>query len=117
VDTADAARILARLAGRTHQVITSLALVGGPARTPWTGFEQTTVEFMPLSVRAIERYIATGEPFDKAGAYGIQGFGSLMVRRVEGCYFNVMGLPLALLGEALREVLDQNDMILKGDEA
>ena len=67
------------------------------------------MEFLPLSEAAIQRYLATGEPFDKAGAYGIQGYGSMMIRRIEGCYFNVMGLPLALLGEALRSALDGGD--------
>jgi septum formation protein len=104
LDEADAARILARLAGRRHVVITAIALVGG--RAPWLGHERTSVEFLPLDEAAIRRYIATGEPLDKAGAYGIQGFGAMMVRAVEGCYFNVMGLPLALLGQALREVLE-----------
>lgn len=102
-DEDDAARILTRLAGRRHVVITAIALLGG-AR-PWVGHERTAVEFLPLDDAAIRRYVATGEPMDKAGAYGIQGFGALMIRGVEGCYFNVMGLPLALLGRALREVL------------
>jgi septum formation protein len=105
VDAAAAARILGRLSGRRHLVITALALRGRRAGPGWSGREETTVEFLPLTDDAIERYVATGEPFDKAGAYGIQGYGALMVRRVEGCYFNVMGLPLALLGRALREIL------------
>ena len=63
------------------------------------------MEFLALDPAAIERYVATGEPMDKAGAYGIQGYGALMVREVAGCYFNVMGLPLARLGELLREIL------------
>jgi septum formation protein len=104
VDEADAVRILARLAGQRHVVITAIALLGG--RAAWVGHERTTVEFLPLDEAAIRRYVATGEPMDKAGAYGIQGFGAMMVRAVDGCYFNVMGLPLALLGKALREVLD-----------
>ncbi|MHB8080164.1 MAG: Maf family protein [Candidatus Krumholzibacteriia bacterium] len=104
VDAAEARRLLARLAGRGHVVVTGLALAGG-ARGIWTGHESTRVEFLPLDAGAIARYVATGEPLDKAGAYGIQGYGALMVRRVEGCYFNVMGLPLARLGQALREVL------------
>jgi septum formation protein len=103
-DAAEARRMLARLAGRVHVVVTGLAIFGG-ARGPWTGHERTGVEFLPLDAGTIGRYVATGEPLDKAGAYGIQGYGALMVRRVEGCYFNVMGLPLALLGQALREVL------------
>jgi septum formation protein len=103
-DAAEARRMLARLAGRVHVVVTGLAIAGG-ACGRWTGHESTRVEFLPLDVETIRRYVATGEPLDKAGAYGIQGYGALMVRRVEGCYFNVMGLPLALLGRALREVL------------
>jgi len=103
-DAAEARRMLARLSGRVHVVVTGLAIAGG-ASGPWTGHESTRVEFLPLDADAIRRYVATGEPLDKAGAYGIQGFGALMVRRVEGCYLNVMGLPLALLGGALREVL------------
>ncbi len=103
-DAAEAGRMLARLAGRVHVVVTGLAIAGG-TRGTWTGHESTRVEFLPLDADTIRRYVATGEPLDKAGAYGIQGYGALMVRRVEGCYFNVMGLPLALLGRALREVL------------
>jgi septum formation protein len=104
-DDEDARRILGRLAGRRHIVITAVALRGGAAREGWSGWEETVVEFLPLDDGAIARYVATGEPRDKAGAYGIQGYGALMIRRVEGCYFNVMGLPLALLGRALRELL------------
>jgi septum formation protein len=103
-DAADAAAMLARLAGRAHVVITAIALADG-RRAPWVGHERTTVRFLPLEAAAIARYVATGEPLDKAGAYGIQGYGAMMVGGVDGCYFNVMGLPLALLGRALREVL------------
>jgi septum formation protein len=103
-DAAEARAMIGRLAGRRHTVISAIALLGGPHRT-WLGHEATAVEFLPLPAEAIARYVATGEPMDKAGAYGIQGFGAMMVRGVEGCYFNVMGLPLALLGRALREVL------------
>jgi septum formation protein len=107
-DRADAERILGLLSGRRHRVITAVALLGGPAAPRWTGWEETEVEFLPLAAGAIARYCDTGEPFDKAGAYGIQGYGALMVRRVAGCYFNVMGLPLALLGAALRTVLGED---------
>jgi septum formation protein len=65
--------------------------------------EVTRVSFAPLSEEEIGRYIATGEPFDKAGAYGIQGIGGRYVTRIEGCYFNVMGLPLARLWSLLQE--------------
>jgi len=114
-DRADAVRCLTRLAGESHRVITALCLRGGPAGTVWTDWEQTVVEFLPLTSAAIERYCDTGEPFDKAGAYGIQGYGSLMVRRINGCYFNVMGLPLALLGQALTSALTENSTDQSGD--
>ncbi len=104
-DAAHAERMLARLQGRAHLVHTAIALLGGRAAPRVVGTETTRVEFLPLDAGAIRRYVATGEPLDKAGAYGIQGYGALMVRRVEGCYFNVMGLPLARLGSALREAL------------
>jgi septum formation protein len=115
-DEADAARLLGRLSGRGHTVITAIALrrraqgggaaAGGPAEDlDLSAAETTAVEFLPLDAGAVARYIATGEPMDKAGAYGIQGYGALMVRRVEGCYFNVMGLPLARLGLLLGQAL------------
>lgn len=104
-DDREAAAMLTRLAGRRHTVISAVALRRVADRRAWTGHASTEVEFLPLGGAAIRRYIATGEPMDKAGAYGIQGYGALMVRGVRGCYFNVMGLPLALLGEALRTFL------------
>jgi septum formation protein len=103
-DRDEAVRMLRRLSGRRHVVVTAIALIGPPLTAPWCGHEQTRVEFFPLSDGEIRRYVATEEPLDKAGAYGIQGFGALMVRRIEGCYFNVMGLPLGLLGRKLREL-------------
>ncbi len=115
VDRADAIGLLGRLSGRRHTVITSIALWGGPADrfgadaaapAGLSAWEATEVEFLELDPQAIERYVDTGEPMDKAGAYGIQGYGALMVREVRGCYFNVMGLPLARLGELLREILN-----------
>ncbi len=119
-DEVDAARLLGRLAGRRHTVITAIALQaragGGGGATfardlDLAAAESTAVEFLPLTPAAIARYIATGEPMDKAGAYGIQGYGALMVRRVEGCYFNVMGLPLARLGQLLRQALAACDAL------
>lgn len=114
-DRDDAARLLGRLSGRRHTVITAIALcraaVDGAGdevlaeELDLAVAESTDVEFLPLGRSAIADYIATGEPMDKAGAYGIQGYGAMMVRRVEGCYFNVMGLPLARLGLLLGQAL------------
>jgi len=91
---ADAARILRLLSGRTHRVITGVALV--TAEGVEVAAEATAVRFLTLSDEEIAAYIATGEPMDKAGAYGIQGRAARWIPRIEGCYFNVMGLPLAL---------------------
>jgi len=109
VDVEDAVALLGRLSGRCHTVISAIALCGGPAGQPGIAVhEATEVEFLSLDEDAIGRYVATGEPMDKAGAYGIQGFGALMVRGVQGCYFNVMGLPLSLLGETLRSIFSKS---------
>jgi nucleoside triphosphate pyrophosphatase len=99
----DARRMLRLLAGTTHEVHTGLAVVRRPGAMEGIVEEITRVTFAPLSDQEIESYVATGEPFDKAGAYGIQGIGGRYVTRIEGCYFNVMGLPLARLWSLLRE--------------
>ena len=99
----DARRMLRRLSGNIHQVHTGLALVRNPGPKQYVVEEITRVHFAPLTDQEIEEYIATGEPFDKAGAYAIQGVGGRHVTRIEGCYFNVMGLPLARLYSLLRE--------------
>jgi septum formation protein len=104
MDVEDAVALLTRLSGRRHTVISSLALEGGKTGSGFLTHEKTTVEFLPLDEDTIRKYVATGEPMDKAGAYGIQGYGAMMVRGVDGCYFNVMGLPLARLGGILRQV-------------
>ena len=97
--TADEAREMLRaLSGREHQVMTAVALTVGD-RLIAEDVVMTDVTFRELSEREIEDYVATGEPMDKAGAYGIQGRGALIVRQVRGCYFNVVGLPLARVGE------------------
>ena len=98
-DTEDAARILRMLSGRSHRVITGVALVTHGAVE--VAAEVTAVQFLTLSDEEIAAYIATGEPMDKAGAYGIQGLAARWIPRVEGCYFNVMGLPLALVATML----------------
>ena len=101
-DTADAARMLAALSGREHTVYTGVAVLrGGETRQ---AAEHTAVRFRTLTPEEIARYIATGEPMDKAGAYGIQGRGALFVAHLDGDYFNVMGLPLCRLGQLLNEL-------------
>jgi septum formation protein len=99
----DARRMLRKLGGNVHEVHTGLAVVQWPRTAEGVVDEVTRVTFAPLSDEEIESYIATGEPFDKAGAYGIQGVGGRYVTRIEGCYFNVMGLPLARLWSLLQE--------------
>jgi septum formation protein len=101
-DLADARRMLTLLAGRTHEVITGICLRKGQTRR--IAAETTRVRFMPLLPSDIEEYIATGEPFDKAGAYAIQGQASKFIDRIEGCYFNVVGLPVARVWRMLREM-------------
>ena len=100
---ADARRMLSVLSGRGHEVITGLAVVDAATGRFTVRTSATQVWFRDLSDREIESYVATGEPLDKAGAYGIQERGALLVERIEGCYSNVVGLPLSLLGEMLRE--------------
>jgi septum formation protein len=98
-DAADAARMLRLLSGRSHRVITGVALAtvhGAEVAADVTG-----VRFVTLSEQEIDAYVATGEPMDKAGAYAIQGRASRWIPRIEGCYFNVVGLPLALVSALL----------------
>ncbi len=99
----EAADMLGRLSGRWHRVFTGVTLSEPGAGRVLTGDEVTGVRFRDLDEREIADYIHTGEPFDKAGAYGIQGRGSVLVERIEGCYYNVVGLPvsrvIALFGE------------------
>jgi septum formation protein len=99
----DARRMLRLLSGATHEVHTGLALLRRPDELELVVEEITRVSFAPLSDDEIAAYIATGEPFDKAGGYGIQGVAGRYVTRIEGCYFNVMGLPLARLWSLLKE--------------
>jgi len=89
----DARRMLERLSGRVHQVMTGVAVVTRDATV--SDIEITEVFFDTIGERELNRYLATGEPLDKAGAYGIQGFAARWIPRIEGCYFNVVGLPIA----------------------
>ena len=101
-DTTDAARMLGMLSGREHTVITAVAVARGKKLR--SAIEEVRVKFRRLRDDEIEAYIATGEPMDKAGAYGIQGFGATIVERIEGDYFAVMGLPLVRLVGLMRDV-------------
>lgn len=100
-DAADAARMLRLLSGRTHRVVTGVAVVSGEAIE--VAAEVTAVRFVTLSAEEIADYVATGEPMDKAGAYAIQGRAARWIPRIEGCYFNVVGLPIALVATLLEQ--------------
>jgi len=100
----DARQMLEKLSGRTHNVITGIALVRLPDVERREFHETTHVQFGPLDEEEITRYLASGEPFDKAGAYAIQGLGGRYIPRIDGCYFNVVGLPLARLCKELAEL-------------
>lgn len=101
-DAGEAEEMLARLQGREHRVLTGLALLDAASGRSETAVEETRVRLRPLAAEEIRAYVATGEPLDKAGAYAIQGLGALLVTGIQGCYYNVVGLPLARLGELLR---------------
>lgn len=94
-DADEAVAMLRRLAGREHDVFTAVAVAYG-GRTA-SGVRRTAVTFRPLADATVAEYVATGEPLDKAGAYGIQGYGAVLVERIDGDYFTVMGLGLTLL--------------------
>ncbi len=95
VDAEDARAMLRLLSGRTHMVMTGICLRYKDGAI--VDYASTSVHFVPLEAREIEEYVASGEPMDKAGGYAIQGLASKFVDSIEGCYFNVMGLPLALV--------------------
>ncbi len=100
-DRADAARMLRALSGRSHRVVTGMTICGDGSAFSFA--VSTDVEFYPLSETEIAAYLDTGEPFDKAGGYGIQGCGGLLVRGIRGSYDNVVGLPAAELSRNLRK--------------
>ncbi len=102
--TEDARQMLQSLSGKTHSVITGVTLIRLPDVERRNFVEATQVQFAVLSGEEIEEYLATGEPFDKAGGYAIQGRAGRFIPRIEGCYFNVVGLPLARMARELREL-------------
>lgn len=101
----EAVEMLRSLSGRCHRVYTGVAIIKGEELKSF--FEKTEVEFYPLSDEETESYVATGEPMDKAGAYGIQGRGALLVKGIDGDYFNVMGLPIAKLYREMKDFYDE----------
>jgi nucleoside triphosphate pyrophosphatase len=96
LDAAEAVAMLGRLSGRSHRVLTGVCLIGADGRSE-TSVASTTVEFRAVTAPEIERYVASGEPMDKAGAYAIQGGAGGFVTRIDGDYDNVVGLPVALI--------------------
>ena len=99
----EARRMLDLLNGKTHSVITGFTIIDTSTKKKLSRSVETRVYFRKLTVEEIEAYIGTGEPLDKAGAYAIQGIGAVIVKKIEGDYFNVMGLPLSSLTEALKK--------------
>jgi septum formation protein len=95
--------MLKLISGRVHEVITAVALVDAQTGRSVVGLEVTEVRVRELSPFEIEEYLETGEPFDKAGAYGIQGRASVFVEGIRGCFFNVVGLPLSRLDRMIKE--------------
>lgn len=101
-DAAEAVAMLERLQGRTHRVVTGVVVADVPGGRRETAAEDTLVTMRSLTRPEIEAYVAGGEPMDKAGSYAIQGLGSTLVTRVEGCFYNVVGLPLARVASMLK---------------
>lgn len=102
-DAEDARKMLEKLSGRVHKVITGIALIDSKTGLCRIGHEVTKVKFAQITSDEIEKYIKTGEPFGKAGAYAVQGFGALLVEKIDGCYTNVVGLPLMRLKKLFKE--------------
>lgn len=107
VNEAHAYHILNHLSGHTHQVITGFGFMFYAREKQMFDYETTDVTFRKLSQKEIRAYIESGEPFDKAGGYGAQGLGSLLIKKVDGCFFNVVGLPLAKFFTTLDQFLNQ----------
>jgi len=110
----DARHMLEQLSGRTHSVLTGVSLIRLPDAAHLEFVESTLVHFQPLTSEEISAYLSTGEPFDKAGAYAIQGRAARYIPRVEGCYFNIVGLPLARVTAALQDLGWSNHAVAAG---
>lgn len=107
-DKEDAARILGKIQGRKHLVLTGVSLNKRNNEKKRSFVEATEVDFAPMTSEEIQTYIATGQPLDKAGAYGIQDMGALFVKGISGCYYNVMGLPL-------RRIYEEINILIEGE--
>jgi len=106
-DEAEAAQMLKRLSGHTHTVLTGFTIFHQPSHLYRDDYEKTEVTFRDLSEKEIMAYIATGSPFDKAGAYGIQDHSAIFVKRIDGCFYNVVGFPVSRFYESLQKFLQQ----------
>lgn len=116
-DRADAKRMLTELSGKRHRVITGLSLVDAGQNKTYSHSEITYVYFRELSEKDIETYLDTDEPYDKAGAYGIQGHAGLFVEKIEGCYFNVVGFPVVAFNNIMKAAgYDLVDFMILGDK-
>jgi len=109
-DRSDAIRMLGRLSGRTHVVVTGVAILDSSNNRSVSDYEKTSVTFRPIPREEIEAYVGQGSPMDKAGSYGIQDdYGAVFVSRIEGCYYNVVGLPLSKFHKMFQEFNSQLD--------
>ncbi|HZK26051.1 MAG TPA: Maf family protein [Thermoclostridium sp.] len=120
IDGNDAFNMLQMLSGKWHEVITGVTIIDSESGERLTHVEKTRVKVGKLTSKTISNYIKTGEPFDKAGAYGIQGIGALLVEKIEGCFYNVVGLPLysvsAMLSQfGIKTILEKGKDISFGD--
>ncbi len=106
-DNSECFKMLSSLSGRVHQVYTGFTIIRIPINTMITEHEVTDVKFRTLEKWEIEKYIESGQPYDKAGAYGIQDDGAVFVESIKGCYYNVVGLPITKLFLALRKILEE----------
>ena len=100
---AEARKMLAMLSGKSHRVITGFTIIDTDSNKTLSRTVETKVYFRKLTPEEIDAYVKTGEPLDKAGAYAIQGLGAVIVEKIEGDYYNVIGLPLSALAESLKE--------------
>ena len=103
-DEEEARKMLSTLSGTTHVVFTGVTVINSATGETVSDVAESVVYMKKLSDEEISTYVESGEPMDKAGAYGIQGYGSMIIERIEGCYFNVMGLPMSLLHDLFKKL-------------